>query len=58
MQTGNSGMKTSVNAMILFSWMWGLILALPPLFGWGSYKPEVSGMSCAPSWTKVMTVFS
>lgn len=47
-------MKTSVNVMIVFSWTFSLILALPPLFGWGSYRPEMSGMSCAPSWTRVL----
>ena len=33
-----------VPMMITHGWVWSLILALPPLFGWGSYLPEESGM--------------
>ena len=25
-------------------WLYSLILALPPLFGWGRYVPELSGL--------------
>ena len=37
--------------MITFSWVWSIFLSLPPLLGWGSYRPEKNGMSCAPSWS-------
>jgi len=36
--------------MRLFSLTISLVLALPPLFGWGHFMPEENGMSCAPSW--------
>ena len=26
-------------AMLVFSWIWSLVLSLPPLLGWGSFKP-------------------
>ena len=32
------------------SWGWSLCLALPPLFGFGSYGIESNGMGCAPTW--------
>ena len=38
--------------MMTFSWVWSIFLSLPPLFGWGSYRPEKNGMSCAPSWSQ------
>ena len=25
--------------MLFFSWIWSLVLSLPPLLGWGSFKP-------------------
>ena len=37
--------------LILLSWSYSLLLALPPLLGWGKFVIEVNGMSCAPSWT-------
>ena len=30
--------------MIAHGWVWSILLALPPLLGWGSYLPEESGM--------------
>ena len=33
-----------------FGWFWSFALSLPPIFGWGSFRPESNGMSCAPSW--------
>ena len=38
--------------MMAFSWVWSISLSLPPLLGWGSYRPEKNGMSCAPSWSR------
>jgi hypothetical protein len=37
--------------LVTFCWMWSISLSLPPLTGWGSYRPEKNGMSCAPSWS-------
>ncbi|XP_071743796.1 rhodopsin isoform X3 [Lepeophtheirus salmonis] len=31
-------------------WILSLSISIPPLFGWSTYAPESSGMSCAPSW--------
>ena len=39
-----------VYGLILTSWTYSLLLALPPLLGWGKYVIEDNGMSCAPSW--------
>ena len=47
------GYKVVVKIMVLGSWLWSITLALPPILGWGSFAPEVNGMSCAPSWTRV-----
>ena len=47
------GMKIVVVLMVLFSWIWSILLALPPLLGWGTFVPEMNGMSCAPGWTEV-----
>ena len=38
--------------MISLAWSWSLLLSLPPLLGWGHFRPEPSGQSCAPSWTR------
>ena len=40
------------STMVTFCWMWSISLSLPPLTGWGSYRPEKNGMSCAPSWSE------
>lgn len=39
-----------VIGLIVLSWSYSLLLALPPLLGWGKYVIESNGMSCAPSW--------
>ena len=41
---------THMYIMLTFCWMWSISLSLPPLAGWGAYRPEQNGMSCAPSW--------
>merc|ERR1719233_1545461 len=38
-------------SLITISWVWSITLALPPLLGWGQFRPESNGMSCAPSWS-------
>ena len=41
----------SIVIIILLSiWFYSLALSLPPLFGWGRYVPELSGLGCAPDW--------
>ncbi|XP_005987605.2 pinopsin-like [Latimeria chalumnae] len=48
-----------------FTWLWSLVWAAPPLFGWCSYVPEGLRTSCGPNWytggtnnnTYVMTLF-
>ena len=47
---------SKVHVVIFVSWVLSLLLALPPLLGWGSYTPELNGMSCAPSWTQVSSL--
>ena len=42
---------TLVSLMVTSCWMWSISLSLPPLTGWGAYRPEQNGMSCAPSWS-------
>ena len=37
-------------AIISFIWVYSLCLSMPPLFGWGRYIPEISGLGCAPDW--------
>ena len=36
--------------ILLSIWFYSLALSLPPLFGWGRYVPELSGLGCAPDW--------
>ena len=33
-----------VPMMITHGWVWSILLASPPLLGWGRYLPEESGM--------------
>ena len=37
-------------AIISFIWVYSFCLSIPPLFGWGRYIPEISGLGCAPDW--------
>ena len=34
----------TVPMMIISCWVWSVILAIPPLLGWGRYLPEDNGM--------------
>ena len=36
-------------------WLYALALSLPPLFGWGRYVPELSGLGCAPDWHSIQS---
>ena len=38
-----SSFKSAVKVITLL-WAYSLALALPPLFGWGRYVPELSGL--------------
>ncbi|XP_078579063.1 LOW QUALITY PROTEIN: melanopsin-like [Branchiostoma floridae x Branchiostoma japonicum] len=38
--------KQRVMFAILLLWIWSLVWALPPLFGWSAYVPEGFGTSC------------
>ena len=38
-----SSFKTAIQIMSAI-WLYSLILSLPPLFGWGRYVPELSGL--------------
>ena len=31
-------------------WLYSLALSIPPLFGFGRYIPDLSGLGCAPDW--------
>ncbi|CAL9707085.1 unnamed protein product [Knipowitschia caucasica] len=35
---------------ILGSWLYSLFWTLPPFFGWSSYGPEGSGITCSVQW--------
>ncbi|XP_069473921.1 vertebrate ancient opsin-like isoform X2 [Ambystoma mexicanum] len=35
---------------ILVSWIYSLVWTLPPLFGWSSYGPEGTGITCSVNW--------
>ena len=53
-QSGNfaenvNSYKTATKIVCLI-WLYSLALTLPPLFGWGRYVPELSGVACAPDW--------
>ena len=41
---------TTVSRIICLVWLCSLTLSLPPLFGWGRYVPELSGLGCAADW--------
>ena len=36
--------------IIILIWLYALALSLPPIFGWGRYVPEISGLGCTPDW--------
>ena len=41
---------TASTKIICLVWLCSLSLSLPPIFGWGRYVPELSGLGCAPDW--------
>lgn len=38
-------------AMILFTWVYGVLSMFPPLVGWNQFVPGASGISCCPDWS-------
>jgi len=36
--------------LVILSWIWSFLMALPPFLGWGTFSIEDNGMSCAPTW--------
>lgn len=43
--------RKTILSLIAASWFWGVVLMLPPFFGWNSFVPGASGIGCAPNWT-------
>jgi hypothetical protein len=41
---GGIAQRLSSYMIITFIWILGLLITLPPLFGWSYYAPEDSGM--------------
>ncbi|KAL9981925.1 hypothetical protein ACROYT_G010690 [Oculina patagonica] len=37
--------------LIVASWVYGVVIMLPPLLGWTRIVPGVAGVSCGPDWT-------
>ena len=40
----------SPKIIVTMIWLYALLLSIPPVFGWGRYVPEISGLGCAPDW--------
>ena len=47
---GKGQSLSNVTRIIGVLWLYALFLTLPPLFGWGMYVPELSGLGCAADW--------
>ena len=47
---GNVSSYRTVGTIICGIWLYSFALSLPPLFGWGRYVPEISGLACTPDW--------
>jgi hypothetical protein len=43
-QKGSVSSHRTALTLLLSSWILSLLLALPPLFGWGAYLPESAGI--------------
>ena len=37
--------------LVLGTWLYGILLNLPPVIGWTKAVPGKAGISCAPEWT-------
>ena len=40
-----------MNLLIAATWLYGMLLNLPPVIGWNKAVPGKAGFSCAPDWT-------
>jgi hypothetical protein len=41
---GRLNSRVVVYCLIVLSWVWSIIISLPPLFGWSKFVPESNGM--------------
>lgn len=37
--------------LVIGTWLYGILLNLPPVIGWSKAVPGKAGISCAPDWT-------
>ena len=49
-QPGHQPLKGHVIQTLIFTWMYGLIVALPPLLGWSKYELDTNSLACGASW--------
>lgn len=42
--------------LVIGTWLYGILLNLPPVIGWSRAVPGKAGISCAPDWTASDTV--
>ena len=49
-----SSYKTSIK-IVCATWLYSLTLTLPPIFGWGRYVPELSGLGYVSAHKNVIT---
>ncbi|MFT7810702.1 opsin-5-like [Arapaima gigas] len=45
--------KRRVQLLIMCTWIYALLWAVFPLFGWGKYGPESFGTSCTLAWSEM-----
>ncbi|KAG7508427.1 opsin-5-like [Solea senegalensis] len=50
-ETGLRFQRRTVCVVITGIWLYAVLWALLPLFGWGSYGPEPFGFACSIAWT-------
>ena len=41
----------NMSLLVLSTWLYGILLNLPPVIGWTRAVPGEAGISCAPEWT-------
>ena len=49
--------KRTICILVIFSWIWSIFLAFPPLLGWGAYLPEGNWMRYFLSLCNYWTLF-
>lgn len=40
-----------MNLIVIGTWLYGILLNLPPVIGWSRAVPSKAGFSCGPDWT-------